>query len=504
MPVTIQIPTALRKFVGENGSVSVEAKTVGEAMQALTTQHASLRQHLYSADGKLRNFVRIYLNDEDIGALQKTDTPVKSGDTLMIVPAVAGGAHAPSRADEGTPPSEIIEARREKLSNEEIKRYSRHLIMPEVGVAGQEKLKAAKVLLVGAGGLGSPLGLYLGAAGVGTIGMVDFDVVDFSNLQRQILHGTKDVGRPKLDSARDTIADINPTVKFISHKLHLSSENAMEVLAPYDIIVNGCDNFPTRYLINDACVLLKKPNVDGCIFRFEGQATVYAPHLGGPCYRCLFPEPPPPGMVPSCAEGGVIGILPGLIGLVQAQEVVKLILGKGEPLIGRLLLLDAMAMKWKELKIRKDPACPACGENPTIKGLIDYNQFCGIRGQEAPAAPSTGSGQAPLKPDEISAEDLKRRLDTGEKITIVDVREQDEWDICHIEGAELIPLSTIPDRVAEFKSNGGKTIILHCHKGIRSMRALNYLRTQGIENTKSLAGGIDAWAEKIDKDMARY
>lgn len=480
--ITIQIPTALRKFANEQGSVRVEARTVGEAMEQLTTHFSGLRPHLYSTDGKLRNFVRIYLNDEDITALQKTDTPVRPGDTLMIVPAVAGGA----------------ESRREKLTHEEIKRYSRHLIMPEVGVAGQEKLKAAKVLLVGAGGLGSPLGLYLAAAGVGTIGMVDFDAVDFSNLQRQVIHGTKDVGRPKLDSARDRIADINPNVKFLPHPLRLSSENAMEILRDYDIVVNGCDNFPTRYLINDACVLLKKPNVDGCIFRFEGQATVYAPHLGGPCYRCLFPEPPPPGMVPSCAEGGVIGILPGLIGLVQAQEVVKLILGKGEPLIGRLLLLDAMAMKWKELKIRKDPACPACGQHPTITGLMDYNQFCGIRGEEAAPA------QPRLKPEEISVEELKRRLDTGEPIVVLDVREQDEWDICHIEGAKLVPLSTLPDHIGELKTNGQPMIVLHCHKGVRSMRALHYLRSQGIENVKSLAGGIDAWAEKIQPNMARY
>src|SRR5271165_6781575 len=342
----ILIPTPLRQFVGKKDSVDLPGSTVGEVLGALTGQHTELRRHLYTDQGKLRSFVNVYLNDEDIRYLKKDATPVTSADTLSIVPSIAGGTTG------------VAEPPVTTLSKDEILRYSRHLIMPEVGMEGQIKLKNAKVLLVGAGGLGAPLGLYLAAAGVGKIGIVDFDVVDFTNLQRQVIHGTKDVGRKKLDSAFDTMRDINPNVQIDRYDVAITSENAFDIISGYDMVVDGTDNFPTRYLINDACVILEKPNVYGSIFRFEGQATVFATE-DGPCYRCLYPEPPPPGLVPSCAEGGVLGILPGIIGLVQATEAVKLILGVGEPLIGRLMLYDALAMRFRELKLRRDPDCPA-------------------------------------------------------------------------------------------------------------------------------------------------
>ena len=360
----VLIPTPLRQFAGKQDSVELAGSTVGEVLSALTAQFPDLKKQIFNDEGKLRSFVNVYLNDEDIRYLKKNDTAVAPADTLSIVPSIAGG-------------STVAEPPVTTLSKDEILRYSRHLIMPEVGMEGQIKLKNAKVLLVGAGGLGAPLGLYLAAAGVGKIGIVDFDVVDFTNLQRQVIHGTKDVGRKKLDSAYDSMRDINPNVHIDRYDVALTSENALEIISGYDMVVDGTDNFPTRYLVNDACVILKKPNVYGSIFRFEGQATVFATE-GGPCYRCLYPEPPPPGLVPSCAEGGVLGILPGIIGLVQATEAVKLILGAGDSLAGRLMLYDALAMKFRELKLRKNPECPACGDHPTITKLIDYQQFCGI------------------------------------------------------------------------------------------------------------------------------
>jgi len=365
----VLIPTPLRQFTGKQDSVTVPGATVGEVLSALTAQYADLRKQIFNDEGKLRSFVNVYLNDEDIRYLGKDATPAKDGDTISLVPSIAGGSSV------AAPPEEVT------LSNEEILRYSRHLIIPEVGIEGQKKLKAAKVLLVGAGGLGAPLGLYLAAAGVGRIGLVDFDTVDFTNLQRQVIHSTKDVGRNKIDSAAEKMLAINPNVRIAKHNVALSSENALDILKDYDLVVDGTDNFPTRYLVNDACVLLNKPNVYGSIFRFEGQATVFA-YEGGPCYRCLYPEPPPPGLVPSCAEGGVLGILPGTIGLIQATETVKLILGIGEPLVGRLLLYDALGMRFRELKLRKNPECPVCGEHRTITKLIDYQQFCGIPAQE--------------------------------------------------------------------------------------------------------------------------
>src|SRR5437588_11706048 len=360
----ILIPTPLRQYVDKKDSVELEGGTVREVLDTLTSQYGDLKRHLFNDQGKLRSFVNVYVNDEDIRYLEKEATPLKDGDTVSIVPSIAGGS-----AGVAAPPV--------TLSKEEILRYSRHLIMPEVGMEGQLKLKNAKVALIGTGGLGAPLGMYLAAAGIGRIGLVDFDVVDFTNLQRQVIHGTKDVGRKKLDSAAETMLDINPHIDIDRHETALTSENALQILKDYDIVIDGTDNFPTRYLVNDACVLLKKPNVYGSIFRFEGQATVFA-YEGGPCYRCLYPEPPPPGLVPSCAEGGVLGILPGTIGLIQATEAVKLILGIGEPLVGRLLLYDALTMRFRELKLRKNRECPACGDHPTITRLIDYHQFCGV------------------------------------------------------------------------------------------------------------------------------
>ncbi len=381
-----------------------------------------------------------------------------------------------------------------QLSNDEIRRYSRHLILPEVGMAGQKKICSTSVLCIGAGGLGSPIAMYLAAAGIGKLGLVDFDTVDFSNLQRQLLHGTSDVGRPKAESARETIQELNPGVDVVIHNTRLSSENALEIISQYDIVVDGTDNFPTRYLTNDACVLLKKPNVYGSIFRFDGQASVFAPHLGGPCYRCLYPEPPPPGMVPSCAEGGVLGVLPGIIGCIQATEILKLALGKGSSLTGRLLLFNALDMKFKELRLRRDPQCPLCGEKPTITKLIDYEQFCGVVPE--PAVP-TGN------PDEVSVQDMKRAMDDPKLgIRVIDVREPDEYQISRVAGVPLFPLSVLPQRFTELDPN--QQIYIHCKSGVRSLKALRFLREQGFKYVKSVKGGIHAWADEIDHSVPKY
>ena len=380
-----------------------------------------------------------------------------------------------------------------KLSNEEILRYSRHLIMPEVGMEGQLKLKQAKVMLIGSGGLGAPLGLYLAAAGVGKLGLVDFDVVDVTNLQRQVIHSTPDVGRPKLESARDRLSSLNPHIEIVTYETRLSSANALELFRDYDIIADGTDNFPTRYLVNDACVLLGKPNVYGSIFRFEGQASVFAADRG-PCYRCLYPEPPPPGLVPSCAEGGVLGILPGLIGVIQATEVIKLILGKGVPLIGRLLLVDALEMKFRELKLRKNPECPICGPNATIHALIDYDQFCGI-GPEPPPPPG-------LSEYEIDPVELKKKMDRGDDFFLLDVREPHEVDICQIPGSYLIPLGQVPARASEL--NSADDIIVYCRSGQRSGKAVDFLRKTGFRKVKNLKGGILAWSDKVDSSVPKY
>jgi adenylyltransferase/sulfurtransferase len=381
-----------------------------------------------------------------------------------------------------------------ELNNDEIRRYSRHLILPEVGLSGQKKICSTSVLCIGAGGLGSPIAMYLAAAGIGKLGILDFDSVDYSNLQRQIIHATEDVGRPKTQSAKETINAINPNVEVVLHNARITSENALDLIRPYDIVVDGTDNFPTRYLTNDACVLLKKANVYGSIFRFEGQASVFAPHLGGPCYRCLYPEPPPPGMVPSCAEGGVLGVLPGIVGTIQATEILKLALGKGSSLIGRLLLFNALDMKFRELKLRRDPQCPICGENPTIKELIDYEMFCGITPE--PVVPASN-------PDEVSVQEMKRAIENPKiGIKVIDVREPDEYQIAHIDGVPLFPLSTLQQRFTELDPN--QQYYIHCKSGVRSLRALQFLREQGFKYLKSVKGGISAWADEIDHSVPKY
>ena len=382
------------------------------------------------------------------------------------------------------------------LNQDEILRYSRHLIMPEVGVVGQEKLKAAKVLLIGTGGLGSPAALYLAAAGVGTLGLIDFDKVDFSNLQRQIIHSTSSVDKPKVDSAKQRLAEINPNVKVVTYNEMLTKDNIMEILKDYEMVLDGTDNFQTRYLVNDACVFMKKPFVYGSIFRFDGQATVFYPGKG-PCYRCLFAEPPPPGMVPSCAEGGVLGILPGVIGVIQATEVIKLILGKGDLLIGRLMLYDALKMTFREVKFRKNPKCPVCGDNPTITELIDYDAFCGIsRGEEKK------TNGANMGIPEITATELKKKMDRKDKFTLIDVREPSEFQINQIPGSKLIPLGNVPERVHELDS--ADEIIIHCHFGGRSAKAVDFLQKMGFKKVKNLAGGIDAWSQDVDESCPRY
>ncbi len=380
------------------------------------------------------------------------------------------------------------------LSNDEVLRYSRHLILPEVGMEGQLKLKGASVLLVGTGGLGAPLALYLAATGVGRIGLVDFDVVDFTNLQRQVIHGTKDVGKPKIDSAMESMRDINPFVQLDRHEVALTSENALDIIKDYDIVVDGTDNFPTRYLVNDACVLLKKPNVYGSIFRFEGQSTIFATE-GGPCYRCLYPEPPPPGLVPSCAEGGVLGILPGVVGLIQATETVKLILGIGDSLVGRLMLYDALGMKFRELKLRRNPECPVCGDHRTITKLIDYNQFCGIPSQPAPT-------EAPNVNTDIEPKEVKAKQDHGDKFVLVDVREPHEFQIARIPGSVLIPLADVGKRLGEL--NPDDDIVVHCKMGGRSAKACDVLRANGFTKVRNMTGGITKWSDTVDSSVPKY
>lgn len=477
MAITVSIPTPLRPFTAGHDSIELAGETVGQVLDGLLAAHTGLKRHLLQDDGRLRNFVSLYLNETDIRHLASTATPVRSGDVLTIVPSIAGGSPATAETQAS-------------LSHAEMLRYSRHLLLPEVGVSGQRKLKAARVLAVGAGGLGSPLSLYLAAAGVGTIGIVDFDVVDLTNLQRQIVHGTSTLGRSKLDSAEERLTDLNPNVRIERHETRLTSQNALEIVGEYDIVVDGTDNFPTRYLVNDACVLLGKPNVYGSIFRFEGQASLFYA-AKGPCYRCLYSEPPPPGLVPSCAEGGVLGVLPGIIGSIQALETIKWIIGAGTSLLGRLVLFDALKLRFRELELRKDPACPICGTNPSIHELIDYEAFCGIGAEPAYDGP------------EISAEELRQEM-TGKAgdLVLIDVREPHEWDIVHIDGARLIPLNQLPERLSEL--DGHAEIVTHCHHGARSMKALEILKGAGFGKVRSLAGGIDAWAERVDPGLARY
>ncbi|MGO8720280.1 MAG: molybdopterin-synthase adenylyltransferase MoeB [Acidobacteriaceae bacterium] len=479
----IHIPTPLRAYAGKQPVVEVAAHTVAEALTALTMKFPELRKHLYTENGKLRAFVNVYLNDEDIRYIdQKENARVKDSDSLSIIPSIAGGAPTAAETPTAT------------LTPEEMARYSRHLILPEVGEEGQLKLKAARVLCIGAGGLGAPLTMYLAAAGVGTLGIVDFDVVEASNLHRQVIHGTNDVGRPKLDSAEDSLKAINPNVNVVKFPTRLSSENALTIFKDFDMIADGTDNFPTRYLVNDACVLSGKPNVYASIFRFEGQASVFAME-DGPCYRCLYPEPPPPGLVPSCAEGGVLGILPGLLGIIQATEVIKLILGQGEPLVGRLLLVDTLAMRFRELKLHKNPECPMCGAHATITKLIDYEQFCGLPSKSAPPAAMV-NGIPQMQPEE-----LKRRLDAGEDLFLLDVREPYEFAIAQL-GGHLIPLNDLPRRVRELDSE--QEIVVQCKVGGRSQLAAEFLAQNGFKKIHNLAGGIQAWLEKVDPKVPKY
>ncbi len=488
MAVKVFIPTALKQFAGGRSEIEVEGGTVGEALERVMQAHGELRKHLYSDESKLRSFVNVYVNDEDIRSGQRLDTPVQDGDTVSIVPAIAGGVATEM---------EIADRELPKLSHAEIARYSRHLIMPEVGMEGQRKLKAARVLMIGTGGLGAPLGMYLAAAGVGTLGLVDFDVVDESNLQRQIVHGTKDVGRPKIESARDRLSDINPHIKIETYETQLTSANALELFREYDVIADGTDNFPTRYLVNDACVLLGKPNVYGSIFRFEGQASVFWAERGA-CYRCLYAEPPPPGLVPSCAEGGVLGVLPGIVGAIQANETIKLILGDGEPLINRLLLFDAWKMRFRELKLRKDPECPVCGPRATIKELIDYEAFCGLR---PPAAAQTQEEKPQM--EEMTATELKQRLDRGDDVQLIDVREPHEYEIAKLEQAKLIPLGQVVNRMSEIDPN--RETVVHCKMGGRSAKAIEALKRAGFTGRlTNLQGGITAWSNDVDPSIPKY
>jgi len=475
----ILIPTPLRPFAGKQEFVEVEGRTVGDALQRLVGQYSDLRRHLYNDDGRLRSFVNIYVNDEDIRHLEREQTQLSAGDTISIVPSVAGGSGAAVDAPE--------------LTREEVQRYSRHLIMPEVGLDGQRKLKAARVLCVGAGGLGAPASMYLAAAGVGTLGLVDFDAVDASNLHRQVIYDTTDVGKRKLDAARDRLKAMNPSVKVVTHELALTSKNALDVLKDYDIILDGTDNFQTRYLVNDACVLLGKPNAYGSIFRFDGQASVFAVK-GGPCYRCLYPEPPPPGLVPSCAEGGVLGVLPGVIGIIQATEAIKLILGSGQPLIGRLLLYDALQMRFRELKLRRDPDCPICGDHPTIHALIDYDQFCGV----VPAHAEQPAAGVP----EVTVEELKAKMDRGDDFFLLDVREPNEYQICRIAGSTLIPLGELARRTGELDRN--REMVVHCKMGGRSAKAVSLLQERGFNRVSNLKGGILSWIDRVDPSQTKY
>lgn len=483
MAVTIVIPTPLRQFAGGQSEVEVEAATAGEALEKLTTQFADLKKHLYSDGGNLRNFVNVYVGDEDIRDLENLETEVKNGDEILIVPSIAGGnfSTAEVKAEKELP----------ALSNEEIARYSRHLILPEVGLEGQKKLKAARVLMIGTGGLGSPLGLYLAAAGIGTLGVVDFDVVDESNLQRQIIHGTKDVGRPKIASAKDRLQDINPNTNIEAFETRLTSENALELFKDFDVIVDGTDNFPTRYLVNDASVLTGKPNVYGSIFRFEGQASVFWAEKGA-CYRCLYPEPPPPGLVPSCAEGGVLGVLPGIVGTIQANEVIKVILGAEGILLNRLLLIDAWKMRFRELKLKKNADCPICGTNPTIKELIDYEEFCGLN---LPTEEKTL--------EEISAKELNELIQSNSELQIIDVREPYEVEIAKIPNTKLIPLGEVVNRAKEIDPS--RLSVVHCKGGVRSAKAIKALQENGFTGRLiNLKGGITAWSDEVDSSVAKY
>ncbi len=472
MKATVKIPSPLRHFTGSQSQLTLEAATVQEALDQLLIQCPQLRPQLLDDDGHLRNFVNLYLNKVDIREQQGLATALQDNCELRIVPAIAGGEELPL------------------LKPDELIRYSRHLTLPEVGIAGQQKLKAAKILIVGAGGLGSPLCLYLAAAGIGSLGIIDYDQVDESNLQRQILFGVSDLGESKARRAAARIRDLNPFTEVRTYEQALKADNALDIIADYDLVIDGTDNFPTRYLVNDACVLLDKPNIYGSIFRFDGQASVFH-YDGGPCYRCLYPEPPPPGMVPSCAEGGVLGVLPAIIASIQATEAIKITTGIGEVLSGRLLLYDALQMRFDELQVRRKTTCSLCGDKPSITELIDYETFCGI--PPTPARVPWG---------EISVGELKSRLENEESLTIVDVREPYEWEICHLATARLIPVNDFANHLHEFDPD--QEIILHCKSGSRSAQVCQFLLDQGFARPVNLQGGILAWAREIDPAMKQY
>lgn len=475
MAVKVIIPTALRQHTNNEDEVEFNARTVRDALTQLVTVYPNLKRYLYADGDRLRNFINIYVNEVDMREGDGENTSLKDGDTLMIVPSVAGGVTTQVERDSVFSPGELA-------------RYSRHLIMPEVGLEGQRKLKSASVLIVGAGGLGTPSAIYLAAAGVGRIGIVDFDTIEKSNLHRQILYSEQDIGKDKADVAKERLLQVNPNITVELHKVRLDSSNALNILNNYDVIMDGTDNFPTRYLVNDACVLLGKPNVYASIFRFEGQASVFYAKENA-CYRCLYPEPPPPNLIPSCAEGGVLGVLPGIMGSIQAAEAIGLIIGKGTPLIGRLLLFDALNMSFKELKLKKNPNCVVCGPNPTVKELIDYEAFCGLAEELTPEL-------------EVTPKQLKKWMDQKKDVVIVDVREPWEHQINHIEGSRLIPLSQLPERANELST--ADQMVVHCHTGARSAQAVKFLTSLGFKKAKNLKGGIKAWGADVDSRMPMY
>jgi molybdopterin/thiamine biosynthesis adenylyltransferase/rhodanese-related sulfurtransferase/molybdopterin converting factor small subunit len=468
------IPSPLRRFTDGNSMVEVEGENIKSVLDDLFKIFPDIQQQILDDKGGLRNFVNVYIDQDDIRTQKGFDTKINEGAEIRIIPSIAGGS------------------KDDMLNPKEFRRYSRHFTLPEVGVDGQKKLKAAKVLIIGMGGLGCPVSLYLTAAGIGTIGVVDFDVVDETNLQRQILYGVDSVGQPKLKVAKQRLNDLNPYVEIILHEEPLTSGNALDIFKNYDIVIDGTDNFPTRYLVNDACVFLNKPNVYGSIFRFDGQASVFN-HDGGPCYRCLYPEPPPPGLVPSCAEGGVLGVLPGIIGSIQATEAIKLIIGIGENLSGRLMLYDSLSMKVTELKTQRDENCVVCGNNPTITELIDYKEFCGMPDE---------TGQNSQNDHEISVKEVKDRLDKGEELTIIDIRESFELQIASIPGVKHIPMNAIPNHLTEFETD--EELIVMCRTGIRSAEIRDFLQTKEYKNAKNMTGGIRAWSEEIDSSVPIY
>ena len=470
MASILKIPSPLRRFTNGEASIEVNGDSINKVLEELFSAHPDIKGHLVEEDGSLRNFVNIFINGEDIRQKGGLDTEVSDGSDVRIIPSIAGGSG--------------------KLSSEEFIRYSRHLSLPEVGIKGQTKIKSSKVLVVGAGGLGSPVSLYLAAAGIGTIGMVDFDIVDESNLQRQVLFGMDQIGKSKLKSAKERLKNLNPHTNYILHDTALSSENALDIIKDYDIVVDGTDNFPTRYLVNDACVILNKPNVYGSIYRFDGQVSIFN-HENGPCYRCLYPSPPPPNLVPSCAEGGVLGVLPGIIGTMQANETLKLILGIGDLMVNRFLLFDALTFEFNELKIHKNNDCVVCGDSPSITELIDYKQFCGIESVIEKVAFS-----------ELEATELQKRLNNETSPIIIDVREDFELEISKIEGSVHIPMNQIPNRLNELNPENDYVII--CRTGVRSSQICEFLSNQNFRSIANLSGGINEWAKKVDSSLPVY